>query len=212
MSELINLEDKNDEKIEEIAIKIKNGGIVVFPTETVYGIGTNGLDANAVKKIYKLKNRPIEKPISLLVSSMEMIETLTNNINEKEYKLMKKFFPGPLTIILEKSKIVPDIVSANTNTIGIRMPKCDIVLELIKYANVPIAAPSANLSGKPSGTNIYEIEKDFKEGVNYYIKGDESNLGVSSTVVKIEDGKPIILREGSITKQQIIDCLKEDEI
>ncbi len=207
MMEYVIKDEENDNKIKDIAKFIKEGKIVVFPTETVYGIGTNGLNVNSVKRIFEIKNRPIDKPISLLVSNMEMIEKLTDNITEDEYKIMNEFFPGPLTIVLKKSKLVPDIVSANTDTIGIRMPKSDFLLKLIEYANVPIAAPSANISGKPSGTNIDEIEKDFKDEVDCYIKGDESKLGISSTVVKVVDGEPIILREGIITKQEILNCL-----
>ena len=142
---------------------IKNGGIVVFPTETVYGIGTNGLDKEAVERLYKIKERPLNKPISLLVSDFEMIEKVAKNISEIEYKIMKKFFPGPLTIILNKKDIVPDIVTSGGNTVGIRIPKEEITRKLIEYAGVPIAAPSANISGKPSGIDLQEIIKEYKD-------------------------------------------------
>ena len=122
------------EKIQKQAQIIKQGGLVVFPTETVYGIGTNGLDEKAIEKLYKIKQRPLNKPISLLVSNMKMIEELATNINEIEYKIMGKFFPGPLTIILKKKNIVPDILTANTDTVGIRMPEGIIAEKLIEYA------------------------------------------------------------------------------
>jgi L-threonylcarbamoyladenylate synthase len=186
---------------------ITQGGIVIFPTETVYGIGVNAFDERAVKKLYEVKQRPIEKPISLLVSDMDMIKSITKNISELEYKLMDDFFPGPLTIILEKRNNIPDIVTANTNTVGIRMPSGIIAKKLIEYANVPIATSSANISGNASGTNLECIINDFENKVDYFIDDGESTIGVASTVVKVIDGSPHILREGAISKKQIEDCL-----
>ncbi len=196
------------EKLKEMGETIQKGEIVVFPTETVYAIGTNGLDEEAIRKLYKIKQRPFDKPTSLLVSDMKMIEALVADITDKEYKLMKTFFPGPLTIILKEKNIVPNILTGNTGTIGIRMPENEIARKLIAYANVPIAAPSANIANKPSGTNIENIINDFKETVDYYIDGGESKIGLGSTIVKIENNVPIILREGSIAKEQIYECLK----
>ena len=194
----------NYEKLKYPADIIRNGGIVVFPTETVYGIGTNGLDTNAVEKLFEIKERPLDKPISLLVSDFEMIEKVAKNITEVEYKIMKKFFPGPLTIILNKRDIVPDIVTSGGDTVGIRMPKEEITRKLIEYAGVPIAAPSANISGKPSGIELTEIIKEFEEKVDYFIDGGKSKIGISSTIVKVIDEIPYILREGSISKKEIL--------
>ena len=190
-------------KLKEPAKIIKDGGIVVFPTETVYGIGVNGLNKNALKKLYEVKQRPLNKPISLLVNSIEMINQLTKNITKLEYALMKEFFPGPLTIILQKKDIVPDILTANSDTVGIRMPSNKIALELIKYAGVPIATPSANLSGKPTGTNFKDIIKDFDGKADYFIDGKISKTGFASTIIKVTDGIPNILRQGPITEEQI---------
>ena len=189
--------------LEQAAELIKQGKIVVFPTETVYGIGTNGLDENAVKKLYEVKQRPLNKPISLLVSNMEMVNLIAKDITEVEYKIMEKFFPGPLTIILKKKEIVPDILTAGQNTVGVRMPSGEIARKLLEYANIPIAAPSANISGMPSGINLQEIKKQFKGKVDYFIDGGNSELGISSTIVQVVDGKPQILRQGSITLEQI---------
>lgn len=183
---------------------INKGGIVIFPTETVYGIGTNGLDTNAVKKLYNIKKRPLDKPISLLVSDFDMINKITKNITKKEYELMEKFFPGPLTIILNKKDIVPDIVTANTDTVGIRMPSNEITRKLIQYASVPIAAPSANISGEPSNTNLDNLISIFKNDVDYYIDGGECKIGTASTIVKVIHEVPHILRKGSITEEQIL--------
>lgn len=182
---------------------IKNGGIVVFPTETVYGIGANGLDENAVKRLYNIKQRPINKPISLLVSNMDMVNQVAKDITDLEYKLMEEFFPGPFTIILKKKDIVPDIVTAGQGTVGIRIPAGEIARKLVEYANVPIATPSANISGKPSSTNFDSVMKDFKGKVDFFIDGGESKLGIASTIVKVIDGVPHILRQGSISKEQI---------
>lgn len=186
------------DKIEKGANIIKNGGIVVFPTETVYGIGTNALNENAVKKLYEVKKRPLNKPISLLVNSIEMIETIAKDITEEEYKIIKKYFPGPLTIILKKKDIVPSIVTAGGETVGIRMPENKIALDLIKYSGVPIATPSANISGRPSGIEIQTIKQDFGEKVDYYIDGGKSKIGVASTIVQVVNGKPKIIRQGIV--------------
>ncbi len=196
--------DTNLEILNKQAELIKNGGIVVFPTETVYGIGTNGLDEKAIRKLYKVKERPLDKPINLLVSDMKMVEELAENITKLEYKLMELFFPGPFTIILKKKKIVPDVLTANNDTVGIRMPDSKIAQYLIKHAGVPIATPSANISGKPSGTNIEDIKNDFKDKVDCYIEGEEKAYGISSTIVKVVDETPYVLREGSIKKEEIL--------
>lgn len=204
MSKYLNLkEDKDYTKLKEAAEVVKDGGIVVFPTETVYGIGVNSLNENAVKRLYEVKQRPLEKQISLLVSNIEMIEKVAKDITDIEYGLIKEFFPGPLTIILNKKDIVPGIVTAGGDTVGIRMPANEIALKLIEHAGVPIAAPSANISGNPSGTELNTIMDEFEENVNYYIDGGKSKIGVASTIVQLIDGNPYILREGLISKEQI---------
>ena len=204
MPKYLDLRDNEEYiKLKEPAEVIKDGGIIVFPTETVYGIGVNGLDENAVKKLYQVKQRPLDKAISILVSNVEMIEQIAKDITNVEYGLIKEFFPGPLTIILNKNDIVPDILTAGGSTIGVRMPENEIALKLIEYAGVPIAAPSANISGKPSGTELDTIMNEFKENVDYYIDGGKSKLGLASTIVQVIDGVPHILREGFITKKQI---------
>lgn len=199
----IDLKEKKLAELEKPARIIKNGGIVVFPTETVYGIGANGLNAEAVKRIYEIKKRPLTKPINLLVNSVEMIEKVAKDITPLEYAIIKEFFPGPLTMILKKKEIVPDIVTAGGATVGIRMPANEIALELIKKAGVPLATPSANISDKPSKTNIKDVMKDFPKGVDCFIDGGESRIGVASTIVQVIDGVPHILRQGTITEEQI---------
>lgn len=200
------------EELKEPAKVIRNGGIVIFPTETVYGIGTNGFDEKSIKKIYELKRRDSNKPISLLVSNMEMVEMVAKDISDLEYKLMRKFWPGPFTIILKKKSIVPDILTSNGDTVGVRMPSGEIAKKLIEYAEVPIAAPSANISGKPSGIDINDIMKDFEGKVDCIIDNGISELGVASTIVKVVDNIPYVLREGIITKEQIEEVVNNKKI
>ena len=198
-----------DEKLKDSAQTLKNGGIVVFPTETVYGIGANIWDEVAVKRLYEVKQRPFSKPISLLVSSIDMINEVAKDITELEYALMKEFFPGPFTIILKKKDIVPNIVTANLDTVGIRLPANEIALRLIQYAEIPIATTSSNISGKPSVTNLGDVMSEFEGKVDCFINGGPSEIGVASTIVQVIDGKVHILREGSISKAQIDKiCLK----
>jgi len=194
--------------LEKAAKLIKQGKIVVFPTETVYGIGTNGLDEQAVKKLYKVKQRPRNKPITLLVANMEMVHTIARDITEVEYKIMEKFFPGPLTIILKKKDIVPDIVTAEQDTVGVRIPSGECARKLVEIAGVPIAAPSANITGEPSGTNLQEIKENFNGKADFFIDGGISELGLASTIVQVVDGKPQILRQGNITLEQINNAIE----
>lgn len=210
MQNYLDFKEKIDyTKLKEVARTIKQGGVVVFPTETVYGIGANGLSENAVKRIYEVKQRPLNKPISLLVNGTDMINEIAQDITDLEKALIREFFPGPLTIILKKKDIVPNIVTANSNTVGVRMPSNEIALKLIEYAGVPIATPSANISGKPSGTNMEDIMKDFEGKVDYFIDDGPSKIGISSTIVQVIDGVPHILRQGKITEEQIMNIYKK---
>ena len=192
-------------KLEEAAFLIKSGKLVIFPTETVYAIGTNGFKEDAVKKIYEVKKRNLKNPINLLVDGINMIEKLCENITLLEYKLMEAFFPGPFTIILNKKSVVPNIVTANSKLVGVRVPNNNIAIKLIEYANVPIAAPSANISGKISGTNINNIINDFSNKVDCVVDGGQSDIGIESTIVRVIDNIPHILRPGFITAKQIED-------
>ena len=199
--------DVNDKdyinNIEEIGKSIRDGKIVIFPTETVYAIGTNALNEKAVKRLYDVKKRSYNHPINLLVSDIQMIESITNNISELEYKLMEKFFPGPLTIILNKNEKVPNIITAGSDKVGVRIPDNKITQDIINSAKVPIAAPSANISGRPSITNIDDdIEKEFKH-IEYIIDGGNSKIGLESTIVEVIEDEVHILRPGIITYEQI---------
>lgn len=193
---------------------IKQGGLVLFPTETVYGLGANGLDEDAVKKIYIAKGRKQDNPLILHVSNFDMVSKIAKDISDIEYTLMKTFWPGPFTIILNRTKIVPDIVTAGLDTVGVRMPSGEIARALISYAEVPIAAPSANISGRPSGTNISDIFEELSDKVDYIVDGGECEVGLESTVVRVVDGVPTILRPGKISPediQKVVGAVKIDE-
>ena len=203
-SKYINFKNNIDyNELKNIANEIKNNKVVIFPTETVYGIGANGLTAEAIKKLFIAKKRPENKPINLLISNIDMIENVAKDLTPLDYARIKEFFPGPLTLILKKKDNVPNILTANGDTVGVRMPANEIALKLIEYANIPIATSSSNISGNETGINIDNIFDDFNGRVDYIIDDGPSKLGVASTIVKVVDNKPIILREGSITKEQI---------
>ena len=202
--EILDIKNEIDEKkLKEIAEGIKNGKLCLFPTETVYGIGSNGLDETAVEKIYEAKKRNKKNPINLLVSDIAMIEKIAQDISPLEYKLMEAFFPGPFTIILKKKSIVPSIVTANSDFVGVRMPSGNIARKLVQLAGIPIAAPSANISGELSGTNLKDVIDEFSTCLDFAIDGGESTIGMESTIVRVMDGIPHILRPGSITPEQI---------
>ena len=190
-------------KLETAGQIIRNGGLVLFPTETVYGLGANGLDAEAVKKIYVAKGRNSDNPLILHISDIEMLGKISKDISDIEFKLMNSFWPGPFTIILNKTDLVPSVVAGGLDTVGVRMPSSEIARNLIKFADVPIAAPSANISGRPSGTNVEDIYQELGDKVDYIIDGGDCNIGVESTVVRVIDGVPHILRPGKITAEEI---------
>lgn len=190
-------------KLEEAGNIIKNGGLVLFPTETVYGLGANGLNEEAVKKIYIAKGRKSDNPLILHISDIGMLGMISKDISDIEFKLMNAFWPGPFTIILNKSDSVPLAVSGGLDTVGVRMPDNEIAKNLIKFSEVPIAAPSANISGRPSGTNINDIYSELADKVDYIIDGGDCNIGVESTVVRVIDNIPHILRPGKITADEI---------
>lgn len=190
-------------QLKEIAQEMRNGKLCLFPTETVYGIGTNGLDKQAVEKIYKIKKRDRKNPVNLLVSDMAMVEEISQDISPLEYKLMEAFFPGPFTIILKRKNIIPNIVTAHSDFVGIRMPSGEIAQKLVEFSGVPLASPSANISGKLSGTNLVDIIEDFSDDLDFIIDGGKSDIGIESTIVKVIDDIPHILRPGTITPEQI---------
>ena len=201
---IYNLKDNiNLDDIKQAADFIKSGKLVIFPTETVYGIGADGLNSDAINDIFKAKGRKNDNPLILHVSSIDMVYRIAKNINEIELKLMNKFFPGPLTIIFDKKECVPYEATGGLDTVGIRMPSNIIANKLIEYSDTPIAAPSANVSGKPSGTNISDIIDELGNKVSCIIDGGDTKIGVESTVVRVIDNKIHILRPGYVTKEML---------
>lgn len=199
--------DKNKldykEAIKEAGKALREGKLVVFPTETVYGLGANALDEEAVKKIFKAKGRPQDNPLIVHISNEREIKPLVTEIPSIAKKLMDKFWPGPMTIIFPKADIIPHGTSAGLDSIGIRMPSNDIARNLIMEAKVPIAAPSANLSGKPSPTDINRCIEDLSGKVDYILGGENSKVGVESTVIDCSTYPPCVLRPGGITLEML---------
>lgn len=197
--------------IEEAGKVIRNGGTVAFPTETVYGLGANALDDEAVRKIFIAKGRPQDNPLIIHVSTKEISE-LVKDVPAVAQKIIDKFWPGPLTVILEKKDIIPNVTSANLNTIGIRMPNSEIALKLIELAERPIAAPSANISGRPSPTEVERCVEDLNGRVDYIIGGESSDIGVESTIVDCTVNPPLVLRPGGITLEMLKEINPEIEL
>ena len=178
---------------------IRSGGLVAFPTETVYGIGANALDEEALLKIYKAKGRPSDNPLIMHISNLNCLPQYVQEISDKARCLIEAFWPGPLTLIFNKSEIVPSIVTGGLNTVAIRMPKHPIALRLIEEAGRPLAAPSANLSGKPSPTRGQHVIDDLSGRVEMIIDGGKTPLGLESTVLDVTGDLPCILRPGNVT-------------
>lgn len=190
-------------KLETCAAILRGGGVVAFPTETVYGLGANGLSPEAIEKIFQVKGRPSDNPLILHVYGIDDVYPLVEEIPTHGKRLMEAFWPGPLTLILKKSKIVPKEVTAGLDTVAVRVPSHPIARELIRLTGLPIAAPSANLSGKPSPTQGAHVLKDLSGKVDGIILAGSSQVGIESTVVDLTVDPPMILRPGGITKEML---------
>lgn len=204
VSKYIDLKENNEyEKIKPAAESIKQGKLVLFPTETVYGIGANALDEKAVKDIFIAKGRAQDNPLIVHISDIKMLDDLVKNVGPIEQKLMEKFWPGPLTIVMERKSIIPNVITGGLDTVAIRMPSNEIARKLIEYSKCPIAAPSANVSGKPSGTLVEDIIDELDGKVDYVIDSGKVDIGVESTVVRVVDNIIHILRPGKITPEDM---------
>lgn len=200
------------EEIKEAAQLVKSGKTVVFPTETVYGLGANALDSDAVAGIFVAKGRPSDNPLIVHIAEINQLENLVDCITDEARMLMNKFWPGPLTIIFKKKPCIPDAVSAGLDTVGIRMPENEIARQFIAAAGVPVAAPSANISGKPSPTSFQHVFEDMNGRVAGIIKGGVSGVGVESTVIDMSGGVPTVLRPGGVSVEQLREVLGEVRI
>jgi L-threonylcarbamoyladenylate synthase len=199
---------------------IKNGGIVAFPTETVYGLGANIFDEKAIEKIFKAKQRPADNPLIAHVGNLEQINLLVSRITPNARKFIEAFFPAPLTLVLPKAEKVPLIATANLETIGIRMPRNKLAQEFLRECETPLVAPSANLSGRPSPTTWQAVHEDLNGRIDCILQGETTEIGLESTVVDCTSSIPLILRSGAITLEDLqrevpetkIYQVKKDEI
>ena len=188
---------------------LQKGGLVAFPTETVYGLGANGLDAEAAKAIYAAKGRPSDNPLILHVADFAEIEKLAHDISDTARKIIAAFCPGPITIILNRNRIVPDAVTGGLDTVGIRMPNHEIARELIRLAGVPLAAPSANTSGRPSPTTAQAVLADLQGKIGAVVDGGSCKFGLESTIVDCTSEVPTVLRPGAITLEMLAEIVGE---
>ena len=206
------IEDRNhikDEELGEAAGILRSGGLVAFPTETVYGLGGNALDEDAAGKIYAAKGRPSDNPLIAHVSCMEEVAPLVKEIPEAGRKLMEAFWPGPLTMIFPKSEKVPYGTTGGLDTVAIRMPDDPVANRLIALAGVPVAAPSANTSGRPSPTTADHVWQDMNGRIEMIIDGGPVGIGVESTIVDVSSAVPSVLRPGAITMEMLAEVLGE---
>jgi L-threonylcarbamoyladenylate synthase len=202
---IIKLDEKRPNQIiiKKASRLIRSGEIIAFPTETVYGLGGNALDSLSVSKIFKIKGRPPDNPLIIHVANMKMLETLVKKIPPKAHRIIEKFWPGPITLILKKSSIVPEITTGGLNTVAIRMPRNKIAMALIKESGLPIAAPSANISGRPSPTSAMHVKDDLTGKIKLILDGGTTKIGIESTVIDMTHRVPVILRPGGISKESI---------
>lgn len=204
MTKYLKKEEIDDSAIYEIANALKEGKIVIFPTDTVYGIGTNAYNENACKRIYKIKGRPKDKPLISLISDISMLKEIVDNISPTEQKLIDTFWPGFLTIKFKKKDgVLPNIISSIDGYITVRLIKEGIISKLIEIAKAPIVAPSANLSGSSTGTKIENIINELGGKVDYILDYGDIKDDTVSTIVEVENEKVIIIREGKIKKEEL---------
>jgi len=193
--------------IERAAEVIRDGGLVAFPTETVYGLGANGLDGEAVRRIFRAKGRPADNPLILHFAALEAVLPVVREVPDWAREVARRFWPGPLTLVLKRARLVPAVVTAGLDTVAVRVPDNVIALQLIRAAGVPIAAPSANLSGKPSPTTAEHVVADLAGKIEMILDGGPTGIGVESTVLDASGGRPRILRPGGVSREALEEVL-----
>ncbi len=191
---------------------IQRGEVVAFPTETVYGLGANIFNEEAVKKIFIAKERPADNPLIAHIFDLSQLEQITSGIPEIAAKLIEAFFPGPLTLILPKNEKVPPIATAGLKTIGVRMPKDPVARQFLRACGAPIVAPSANLSGRPSPTTWQAARADLNGRISCILKGDQTKIGLESTVVDCAGETPVILRAGAVTLEELSEVIPQTKL
>jgi L-threonylcarbamoyladenylate synthase len=188
---------------------ILHGEIVAFPTETVYGLGANIFNEEAIRKIFLAKGRPTDNPLIAHISDLSQLEFITSNVPPMAQKLIRRFFPGPLTLVLPKSEKVPSLATGGLKTLGVRMPRHPIAQQFLRACGMPIVAPSANLSGRPSPTTFQAVRDDLEGRIGCILKGDQTQVGLESTVVDCTGRVPIVLRAGAVTLEQLQAAIPE---
>lgn len=205
-------DDENSEIFRQAALLIKRGEVVAFPTETVYGLGADGLSGEAAAKIFAAKGRPADNPLILHIADRKDMDFLAVELNNNARILMEKFWPGPLTLVVRKASVIPDEVTAGLDTVAVRMPSHPLAVGFIKACGCPIAAPSANISGRPSPTNGLDVMEDMEGRIAAVLDGGSSGIGIESTVVDTTAPVPVILRPGGITAEMLTEVLGAVEI
>ena len=194
------------ENSKEAALILQNGGLVGIPTETVYGLGANGLDERAVARIFEAKGRPQDNPLILHIPEASWLERYCRNIPDSAYRLAERFWPGPMTMVLPRRENVPDAVTAHLDTVGMRCPAHALCREIIRQADVPVAAPSGNTSGRPSPTTAQHMLEDMDGKIEAIVDGGACMVGVESTIIDLTCQPPRLLRPGGITLEQLRKC------
>ncbi|MCM1365255.1 MAG: L-threonylcarbamoyladenylate synthase [Faecalibacterium sp.] len=211
-TEIFEISSTDDARLETVGKILRSGGLAAIPTETVYGLAANALDGEAVSKIYEAKGRPSDNPLIVHISNFEQWQPLVESIPENARRLAETFWPGPLTIILRKSDIIPNQVSGGLDTVAVRMPGHEIARAIIDKAGVPLAAPSANTSGKPSPTTANHVEHDLGGRIDVIVDGGDCSVGVESTVISLAVNPPRLLRPGGVTPEMLESVLGKIEI
>ncbi|MDD6332071.1 MAG: L-threonylcarbamoyladenylate synthase [Clostridium sp.] len=205
-------EDEPSQELETAGEILKQGGLVAFPTETVYGLGGDALNAEASQKIYAAKGRPSDNPLIVHIADEADLQRIATDIPEAAYKLMDVFWPGPMTLIFKKKPIVPDSTTGGLDTVAVRMPSHNVAYELIRRSGVLIAAPSANVSGRPSPTMAAHVKEDLDGKIDMIIDGGDCRYGIESTIIDMTSKVPMILRPGYITQEMIEDVIGNVEL
>lgn len=195
--------EQREQVIAKAAEQIRNGEVVAFPTETVYGLGANGLDVSAVRKVFAIKRRPLDNPVILHVSEPDAVKDICRDIPLEAWDLMERFWPGPLTLLLPKKDVVPDEVTAGSSLVAVRCPDSEVARALIREAKVPIAAPSANRSGRPSPTRAMHVNEDLGDEVTMILDDGPTGIGLESTVLDLSMSPPMILRPGGLSREDL---------
>lgn len=208
----INPEEFQDSELQKAGDILKRGGLVAFPTETVYGLGGDALEPEAANKIYRAKGRPSDNPLIVHIADMDALEVIADNISEKAKKLAEAFWPGPLTMIFAKKIVVPKSTTGGLETVAVRMPGHPVAIALIRAAGGYVAAPSANTSGRPSPTKAEHVAEDLTGKIEMIIDGGAVGIGLESTIVDMSTAEPVILRPGYITKEMLEEVIGEVQI